>query len=192
MARRFFVSALTLFLLLAPLAPLQAQTQRLTVKHGISMLFPANANRVDSWNYNIEYQDLQLGIFAASAFPLDHFYSREPAKLKWAQKAKQDKKLRRELDDTGRAILHELTVLDDLNPVANVQSKFTTINKREVFLISFTKPTEAGDFDGQCVGYIIPEKSLFVKAIHYLPKENLDREAKKMREQFFESIKVKF
>lgn len=192
MSTKIAVLSCLLLLLLAPCA--QAQTDRLTVRKGVSFEFPVNANVTDNIRYDKELQHIQYGIFSVAVVELDDFYRRDQATSKKLEELSHAYTRRLSMPENQtfiHRILKEHTVLDDLNPVYGVEEKFENVGKYYTLRINFKKRTEAGlDFTGACVGYYISEKKLLVKTIHYYPTKDAPEDAQAVSKAFFESIKV--
>ena len=188
------ITALCCLLLLAIAPNLQAQTDRITVRKGVSFELPVNANLTDNIRYDKELQHIQYGIFCISVVELEDFYRRDQATTKQLDELRSAYTRRLSLPENQTFIhrsLKEHTVLDDLNPVYGVEEKFEKIGKYYTMRINFKKRTDSGlDFTGTCIGYYISDKMLLVKAIHYYPTQNAPDDVQQVSKAFFESIKV--
>lgn len=171
--------------------PATAQFERKSVRHGASFELPTNSIVAESNIYDLDAYNTVYGNFSIKVFPVKDFYGRDKKIMMWVDKYSRNRKMWKELDSTAQLILQQLTVLDNLNPVHSVETTFKKVGKWNAYSITFEKTTEAGPYCGECIGIIIPAKSIYIKAIHYMPKEFFDSEAQNVRKHFFESLKVK-
>lgn len=182
------LAALTALIFSTPAA---AQYERRNVRYGASFELPVNSIVAESNIYDLDAFNTQYGNFSIKVFQLKDFYGKDKKIMLWIDKYSRNRKMWKSLDTTAKAILEQLTVLDNLNPVHSVQTEYKRVAKWDAYSISFDKTTEVGQYTGECIGIIIPNKSIYIKAIHYMPKEYYDEEAQKIRKHFFESLKVK-
>lgn len=168
-----------------------AQYERKNVRYGVSFDLPINTNEASPINCDLEAFNTMYGNFCVKVFPLKDFYGKDKTVMQWAERYSRNRKMWKSLDTTAKTVLKQLTVLDNLNPVHGVNTSFKKIGRYEAYSITFMKTTDAGQYSGECIGIIIHDKSLFVKAIHYMPEEYFDEEAQKIRNHFFESLKVR-
>ena len=175
--RRSFTQAAAFLLTLSFAFVFQHQTyaqyERKNVRFGVVCELPAYGN------------------FCVKAFHLKDFYGKDKQIMQWAAQYSRNRKIWKNLDSTAKLILQQLTVLDNLNPVHSVNTSYKVVGKRHVYSITFKKSTAGGTYIGECIGTIIPDKSLYIKAIHYIPQENFDAEAQKVELHFFESLKMR-
>ena len=168
-----------------------AQYERKNVRFGVVCELPINSNTVESTNYDLEAFNTAYGNFCVKAFHLKDFYGKDKQIMQWAAQYSRNRKMWKNLDTTAKLILQQLTVLDDLNPVHSVNTSYKMVGKRHVYSITFKKSTAGGTYIGECIGTIIPDKLLYIKAIHYIPQENFDEEVQKIELHFFESLKMR-
>lgn len=167
-----------------------AQHERKNIRYGVSFEFPVNTSRVESINYDFEAFNTQYGNFCVKVFPLKDFYGKDLTIMKWVDRYSRDRKMWKNLDTTAKTILEQLTVLDNLNPVHSVKKSYKKVGKQDAYSIVFNKNAAGKEYKGECIGFLIPQKSLFVKVIHYMPEEDINDEAVQMQNRFFKSMKI--